>query len=279
MPKRPRSRHIGPAALELIDRNTGKWFCLDPNEAGTLTLMVDLMPHFIMAGLAGATNSDKAQRNSIRRAITASGYTVVAAGVGRGHSVFSPGARWTLPAPSVSSATRHLPSSLSSCVRCVACFKTPDVAPMEHRQCQRGHSLCDECFEGMPAPSKARCKGASSTKYNWCPKKGCGRPISGDGFRNLVVEDAFSKGQVQTSCPLCLDDFSGHIPIIQCKTGHCMCLSCYDTAYADWAEKRKQVGGGLFSCPTNCGAVLACITREKGYRNKAAEYLFAHKFV
>jgi len=279
MPKRARSGHIGPVAGDLINTNRADWFDPDPNEAGTFILQKNLMPYFRAAGLASAANSVKTQGRSIRRAVEVSGYKFVAAGVGRGHSFFSPGAKWTFPASSASSTTCRLPSSLSSCVRCVKCFKTPDVAPAGHRQCQRGHSLCDECFEGMPAPSKARHRGATTQTYHFCPKQGCNLKVSGDNFRNLVVEHTLSNKPVDSLCPICCNDFDGLNPIIQCEGGHCLCLTCYDDLWEHWKKKRKQNRAEPdLQCPLKC-CVLASQNMQHTYRNKAAEYLFAHKFV
>jgi len=284
-PPRPRSGHIGPAARDLIDSKRVEWFSPNPKQAGTFVLNENLMPHFIKEGLASAANTVKTQRNSILRALECSGYTFEAAGVGRGHSVFSPGAKWTFPVPLVSPATRHLPSSLSSCVRCVKCQKTPEVAPAEHRQCHRGHSLCDLCFKELPPPVRSKTRGSTAEKRYWCPKTGCRHAMSRDGFRNLVVENVFAHEQVQTKCLICQDDFDGHTPIIQCHLGCCMCLPCFDEHYETWSKLKKKgpnwEEGELpappcLQCP-GCRHTLANMTTLHTHRIKAAEYIFSQK--
>jgi len=279
MPKRPRSCHIRPTVQDLIKTNKDTWFQPDPDRAGVYILCKFLMPLFIAAGLASAANNVKMQGRSIRRAVQCSGYKIEAVGVGRGYSVFCPGARWTFPVPFVSSATLRPFSSVSSCVQCVSCLKTPDVLPAEHRQCQRGHSLCDECFKRLPRPFRAK---YTSKKFHWCPKRGCGSKVSGDGFRNLIVEQAFSSNvPVIRECPICLVDFREieGCKIIQCKTGHCMCLPCYDAHYTSWSKKREEnKKEDDLRCP-ECRDVLATQNVQETYRNKAAELLYAKMLI
>jgi len=279
MPTRPRSGHIGPALQDLIESSKNTWFQADPDQAGVYSLREDLMQCFIDAGLAMKANNIKMKVRSIRRALQRLGYQIEAVGVGRGYSIFSRGVRWMFPVHSVSSATLRPFSSLSSCVQCVACLKTPDVPPAEHRQCQRGHSLCEECFKRFHSPSRAK---YTSKKFHWCPKPECESKVSGDGFRNLIVEQAFSSNvPVIRECPICLVDFREieGCKIIQCKTGHCMCLPCYDAHYTSWSKKREEnKKEDDLRCP-ECRDVLATQNVQETYRNKAAELLYAKMLI
>uniref|UniRef100_A0A6U2HPF4 RING-type domain-containing protein n=1 Tax=Hemiselmis andersenii TaxID=464988 RepID=A0A6U2HPF4_HEMAN len=289
MPKRKRSSPIAERALHLIGENLSIWFEAEPDTAGAYVLKEALMPHFESHDLARAASSQKTRRDSIKRALQTSGCVLNATGTGRGHCVFLPGARWVFPSSPPKELRDPKPlhpfSALSACITCAMCFNKPKEPPAVHRQCQRGHSLCDECFEKLPCPARARRRSSTTSQLFECPKEGCSAKVSDNTFRNLVLEQALNPNAVdrlavQTTCPVCLDDFDGHTPIIQCKLGHCLCLTCFRALHQPWLkDRRKGKVRTALPCP-ECRCVLAAkTTATETFRNKAAEYLFCKKLI